>query len=102
MAHREWSDRGAVFRRLWTNRISDALSPVAVGAIVQRRAASADLKGRFGGHGLQSGFVTEASHQGMPLPAIMQMTEHRAVSSVMGYFQAGGAVDNPAVCLLDD
>jgi hypothetical protein len=36
------------------------------------------------------------------LPAIMGMTEHRAVSSVMGYFQSGGAADNPATRLLED
>jgi len=30
------------------------------------------------------------------------MTEHRAVSSVIGYFQAGGATANPTARLLDD
>ncbi len=47
-------------------------------------------------------FVTEASRQGVSLPAIMAMTEHRAVASVMGYFQTGGAADNPAARLLED
>jgi len=51
----------------------------------------AGLEGDFGGHSLRSGFVTEASRQGVALrcvalPAIMQLTEHRAVSSVIGYF----------------
>lgn len=91
-----------MFRRLWTTRIGDALSTAAVGAIVQRRAAKAGLKGSFGGHSLRSGFVTEASRQGVSLPAIMAMTEHRAVSSVMGYFQTGGATDNPAARLLEE
>jgi hypothetical protein len=40
--------------------------------------------------------------QGVSLPAIMQLTEHRAVSSVIGYFQTGGASANPAARLLDD
>jgi hypothetical protein len=31
----------------------------------------------------------------------MQLTEHRSVSSVMGYFQMGNATDNPAARLLD-
>jgi hypothetical protein len=57
-----------------------------VGELVQRRARLAGLEGDFGGHSLSSGFVTEASRQGVALPAIMAMTEHRAVSSVMGYF----------------
>jgi integrase len=93
---------GAIFRRLWKKRIGPALSPAAVGEIVQRRAKLAGLEGDFGGHSLRSGFVTEASRQGVSLPAIMQMTEHRAVSSVMGYFRSGSAADNPAARLLED
>jgi len=93
---------GAMFRRLWKQRVGPALSPAAVGEIVQRRARLAGLEGDFGGHSLRSGFVTEASRQGVSLPAIMAMTEHRAVSSVMGYFQTGSAADNPAARLLED
>lgn len=93
---------GAIFRRLWKQRIGPALSPAAVGEIVQRRARLAGLKGDFGGHSLRSGFVTEASRQGVSLPAIMQLTEHRAVSSVVGYFQTGEAAHNPAARLLED
>lgn len=92
---------GAMFRRLWKTRVGPALSPAAVGAIVQRRAASAELEGEFGGHSLRSGFVTEGARQGVALPAIMAMTEHHAVSSVIGYFQAGEASSNPAAHLLD-
>lgn len=92
---------GRIFRRLWTNRIGPGLSPAAVAQIVQRRAASAGLDGDFAGHSLRSGFVTEGGRQGVALPALMAMTEHRAVSSVMGYFQAGGVEDNPAARLLD-
>lgn len=93
---------GAIFRRLWKRCVGPALSPAAVGEIVQRRAQQAGLEGDFGGHSLRSGFVTEASRQGVSLPAIMQLTEHRAVSSVVGYFQAGGATANPAARLLED
>ena len=93
---------GAIFRRLWKRRVGPALSPAAVGEIVQRRARLAGLEGDFGGHSLRSGFVTEASRQGVALPAIMQLTEHRAVASVIGYFQTGGAAMNPAARLLED
>jgi integrase len=93
---------GAMFRRLWKERVGPALSPAAVGEIVQRRAQLAGLEGNFGGHSLRSGFVTEASRQGVPLPAIMAMTEHRAVTSVMGYFQVGSVEKNPAARLLDE
>src|SRR5438445_876419 len=92
---------GAIFRRLWKRRIGPALSPAAVGAIVQRRAYLAGLAGNFGGHSLRSGFVTEAGKQNIPLAAVMAMTEHRAVSSVVGYFQSGAAQLNPAASLLE-
>lgn len=91
---------GAIFRRLWKDRVGPALLPGSVAAIVKRRANLAGLKGNFGAHSLRSGFVTEAGKQGMPLPAVMAMTEHRSVASVVGYFQAGAAEDNPAARLL--
>jgi integrase len=91
---------GAIFRRLWKGRVGPALSPAYVGRIVQQRAKRAGLDGNFGGHSLRSGFVTEAGKQGIALPAVMAMTEHRSVASVVGYFQAGTAEDNPAARLL--
>jgi integrase len=107
LALEEWLEasgitEGAIFRRLWKQRVGPALSPAAVGEIVQRRARLAGLEGDFGGHSLRSGFVTEASRQGVSLPAIMQLTEHRAVSSVVGYFQSGHATVNPGARLLED
>ena len=91
---------GAIFRRLWKDRIGNALSPAAVGAIVVRRARLAGLAGNFGGHSLRSGFVTEGGRQGVALPAVMSMTGHRSVASVIGYFQTGAAAENPAASLL--
>lgn len=92
---------GAIFRRLWKARLGPALSPKAVAEIVQRRARRAGIEGDFAGHSLRSGFVTEAGRQGISLPAVMAMTEHRAVSSVVGYFQSGSADQNPASRLLE-
>lgn len=96
-------DRAALALEEWLEAagvsVGPALSPAAVGEIVQRRAR---LAGDFGGHSLRSGFVTEASRQGLSLPAIMQLTEHRAVSSVIGYFQTSGVTANPAARLLED
>jgi len=91
---------GAIFRRLWKGRVGPALLPGSVATIVKRRAALAGLEGDFGAHSLRSGFVTEAGKQGVPLPAVMAMTEHRSVASVVGYFQAGSAEENPAARLL--
>lgn len=93
---------GPVFRRLWKQRVGLGLSPAAVGAIVQRRARTAGLEGDFGGHSLRAGFVTEGARQGIALPALMAMTEHRSVASVAGYFHAGEAPSNPAAQLLED
>lgn len=93
---------GPIFRRVRGSTIGAGLSPAAVAEIVQRRAARAGLKGDFAGHSLRSGFVTEGGRQGVALPAIMAMTEHRSVASVIGYFQAGGVQDNPAARLLED
>jgi site-specific recombinase XerD len=91
---------GAIFRRAWKDHVGPALLPGSVAAIVKRRARLAGLEGDFGAHSLRSGFVTEAGKQGVPLPAVMAMTEHRSVASVIGYFQAGAAEDNPAARLL--
>jgi len=91
---------GAIFRRVWKGRVGPALLPGSVATIVKRRARLAGLEGDFGAHSLRSGFVTEAGKQGVPLPAVMAMTEHRSVASVIGYFQSGAAEENPAARLL--
>lgn len=74
--------------------------PGSVASIVKRGARMAGLEGVLGAHSLRSGFVTDAGKQGVPLPAVMAMTEHRSVASVIGYFQTGAAEDNPAARLL--
>lgn len=68
---------GAIFRRIWKNRLGPALLPGSVATIVKRRSALAGLVGDFGAHSLRSGFATKAGKQGVPLPAVMAMTEHR-------------------------
>ncbi|WP_288496316.1 site-specific integrase [uncultured Stenotrophomonas sp.] len=93
---------GAIFRRVWPNKIGGALSGKAVAVIVKKRAKLAGVEGDFGGHSLRSGFVTEGAHRGIALPALMAMTGHRSVASVVGYFQAGTAALNPAARLLDE
>lgn len=102
---RRWLDvaaitEGAIFRQLWKNRASPALSPATVD-IVQRRARLAGREEDSAWPSLRSGFVTEASLLGEALPAIMQLTEHRAVSSVIGYFQTGGATASPWARILE-
>jgi site-specific recombinase XerD len=80
-------------------RLQPGLSSKSVADIVQKRAKLAGLEGDFGGHSLRSGFVTEGARQGIALPALMAMTDHRSVASVARYFQAGSIADNPAAKL---
>jgi len=58
------------------------------------------MKRRAAGERLRSGFVTEAGKQGAPLPAVVAMTEHPSMASVIEYFGTGQAEDNPAARLL--
>ncbi len=70
--------------------------------IFQRRAKLAGLEGDWAAHSLRSGFVAEAGRQGVPLGEVMAMTEHRSVTTVMGYFQAGSLLSSRATSLLVD
>jgi integrase len=96
------ASRGPLFRRLYRGgRVAPhGLSGDQVARIVKRRAAMAGLDGDWAAHSLRSGFVTEAGRQGVPLGEVMAMTEHRSVSTVMGYFQAGALLDSQVSKLL--
>lgn len=87
MASRESKHALPSCRRLESPPLCDGI----LRSIVKRRARLAGLEGDFGVHSLRSGFVTESVKQGVPLPAVMAMTEHRSVASVIGYFQVGAA-----------
>ena len=93
---------GPLFRRLYRGGAvsRSALSGDQVARIVKRRAALAGLDGDWAAHSLRLGFVTEAGRQGVPLGEVMAMTEHRSVSTVMGYFQAGSLLGSRASQLL--
>ncbi|HBO6410938.1 TPA: tyrosine-type recombinase/integrase [Pseudomonas aeruginosa] len=80
--------------------LAAGLSSDQVARIVQRRAKLAGLEGDWAAHSLRSGFVSEAGRQGVPLGEVMAMTEHRSVSTVMGYFQAGTLLGSRATNLL--
>ncbi|WP_339476034.1 site-specific integrase [Pseudomonas sp. RL_5y_Pfl2_69] len=93
---------GPLFRRLYKGgRVAPTgLSGDQVARIVKRRASMAGLDGDWAAHSLRSGFVTEAGRQGVPLGEVMAMTEHRSVSTVMGYFQAGSLLGSRASQLM--
>ncbi|MVW85778.1 integrase [Pseudomonas sp. PB101] len=93
---------GPLFRRLYKGGKvgTTGISGDQVARIVQRRAKLAGLEGDWAAHSLRSGFVTEAGRQGVPLGEVMAMTEHRSVSTVMGYFQAGSLLGSRASQLI--
>ncbi|MDD2047749.1 site-specific integrase [Pseudomonas putida] len=95
---------GPLFRRLYKGgRVGTVgLSGDQVARIVKRRAQLAGLEGDWAAHSLRSGFVTEAGRQGVPLGEVMAMTEHRSVTTVMGYFQAGALLESRASQLLGE
>lgn len=95
---------GPIFRRLrkYDQVTETALSGDAVARMIKRRAMLAGLAGDWAAHSLRSGFVTEAGRQGVPLGEVMAMTEHRSVSTVMGYFQAGSLLSSRATRLLEE
>lgn len=92
------AESGPLFRRLYKGGKvgTSGLSADQVARIVQRRAKLAGLEGDWAAHSLRSGFVTEAGRQGVPLGEVMAMTEHRSISTVMGYFQAGALLESRA------
>ncbi|NTZ94175.1 site-specific integrase [Pseudomonas koreensis] len=98
------AESGPLFRRLYKGNTvgHTGLSADQVARIVQRRAKLAGLEGDWAAHSLRSGFVTEAGRQGVPLGEVMAMTEHRSVTTVMGYFQAGSLLSSRVTSLLGD
>jgi integrase len=81
--------RGPVFRAIdrWGTLEERALSPQSVNLIVKRRCAAAGLDPReFSAHGLRSGYLTEASRQGVSLPEAMQQSQHRSVQQAASYY----------------
>ena len=80
--------------------LGNGLSAAAVRDVVKARCAMAGVQGDFSAHSLRSGFVTEAGRQNVPLADTMAMTGHRSVTTVLGYFRSGAALENAGAKLL--
>lgn len=93
---------GALFRRVLRGSHvgTGGLTPSAVRRIVKAHCAAAGLDTEFSAHSLRSGFVTEASGQGMALADIMAMSGHVSVATVLRYHRRASARVNPAAQLL--
>ena len=106
-ALREWLERaaigkGPIFRAIdrWEAVEERALTPQSINLIVKRRCAMAGLEPReFSAHGLRSGYLTEASRQGVALPEAMQQSQHRSVQQAASYYNDAERVRGRAVRL---
>ncbi|MBM1171481.1 tyrosine-type recombinase/integrase [Microvirga arabica] len=89
-----WLDRagisgGAVFRAIdrWGRMGQGAISADGVNDIVKKRCRQAGFDpALFSAHGLRSGYLTQAAHAGVPLPAAMQQSQHRSVQQAASYY----------------
>lgn len=84
------SEPGALFCNLSKNgvpRLSKALTGNTISTLVKRYAEIGGLNGRYSGHSLRSGFCTQAAIDKVPLHAIMRVTRHRKVQTLMGYIR---------------
>ncbi|EHK80059.1 integrase-like protein [Sinorhizobium meliloti CCNWSX0020] len=80
---------GAVFRRIdqWGNVDRRALTPQSVNLILKGRCKQAGLDpALFSAHGLRSGYLTEATNRGIPLPEAMQQSLHKSVTQAASYY----------------
>jgi integrase len=86
-------ENGPVFRRIdqWGNLDRRALTPQSVNLILKSRIAQAGLDpSQFSAHGLRSGYLTEASNRGIPLPEAMQQSLHKSITQASSYYNNAG------------
>jgi integrase len=106
---REWLaashiSKGFVFRAInrWGQVSAQPLSPQSINLLMKRRVAAAGFNpAKFSAHGLRSGFLTEASLQGVPLIEAMQQSQHRSMQQAAQYYQDGERQQSRAARLMD-
>ena len=97
---------GPVFRKVdrWGTVETRALTPEAVGHILNKRAAAAGLglgaRERLSAHGLRAGFVTAAYQAGARDEEIMAHTRHRDLRTMRGYVRRAKLLTESPVKLL--
>ena len=79
---------GALFTRIWGNRISDqALGNHVVARMLRSRAVAAGLDGsRITGHSLRAGRATTAALAGVPLHRIAAQTRHKDLAVLVNRY----------------
>jgi len=88
---------GYLFRQIIQGRVSDRpISGQLVNNIVKDHIEDIGLDpSEYSAHGLRRGFVTECARRGMQIFNIMQLTGHRDMRTVQGYFEHGDVELNP-------
>lgn len=97
-------ESGSVFRAIdrWGNVSRRSLDPKAINDIVKQRVEKAGLDpADFSAHGLRSGYLTEASNRGIPLPEAMEQSRHRSVQQASSYYNSAQRRSGRASRLLD-
>ena len=85
----EGAAAGPIFRPIdrWGRVARRGLTGDAVADVLKARCEAAGLNpSDYSAHGLRSGFLTEASKQGVPIEAAMQHSLHASVQSAQRYY----------------
>lgn len=81
--------------------VAKALTPESVRNLLVRLSTQAELDVRYSAHSLRSGYLTEASNQGISVSEAMAFSGHRSVQSAVRYYRATKKDDSPAADLAD-
>jgi site-specific recombinase XerD len=104
-ADRRKADRSApLFPSLdrWNNVSERGISGEALNLLIKKRAERAGIDPKeVSAHGLRSGYLTEASRQGVQIEEAMRHSRHRSVNSAARYYDNQRLEDGRAAKLAD-
>ncbi len=92
---------GYLFRHISGNTVTEKpINPQAVNYIVKKyiEATGEDPK-YYSAHGIRRGFVTTCARKKISTEDIMQLTDHRNIKTIYGYYQEDRISKNPATKL---
>ena len=95
---------GYLFRHISGNRVSEKpINFQAVNYIVKKyiEAIGEDPE-YYSAHGIRRGFVTTCARKKIPIEDTMQLTDHRDIKTIYGYYQEDLISKNPATKLYDE
>lgn len=92
---------GYLFRHITGNRITEKpINPQAVNYIVKKTIeAIGENPKYYSAHGLRRGFVTTCARKKISTEDTMQLTDHRDIKTIYGYYEEDRISKNPATKL---